>query len=75
MSYSEDRSGEQRGRAEQIARELSGKAAPSRNLVNSMLALVVADERTDIPRQEGPGPAAGARQILHRPKPVQEALW
>lgn len=40
----------QRARAEKIARDL-GVANPGRSLINALLALVEADERTDIPRQ------------------------
>lgn len=75
MTYADpaDRAARQAERAVLIGWELTGRK-PGRNLVASILALVVADERTDIPRVDAPRePAPGARQILSAP--VQEALF
>jgi hypothetical protein len=73
MTFAEQRAADQRARARQVAYELAGKRS-TRNIVAAILALVIADERRDIPYEPAPQPAAGARQIL-TVRPTQEALW
>ena len=73
MTYSADEHDRRRQRAELIAQQLAGSRA-THGVIRALLALVVADERTDLPLPERSQPAPGARQILQTPA-VQEALW
>lgn len=76
MSFADERAADQQIRAEVIAAQLTGMHHPARGIVRAMLALVVADERTDLPREKSPGPDPGARQVLKTaPKVTQDALW
>ena len=74
MSSYEERKADQRARAHEIAHQLAGSRL-SRGIVRAMLALVEADERTDLPEPVAPGPAPGARQVLQKKAPEQEGLW
>jgi hypothetical protein len=73
MSFAESRADDQRARAYRIAGDLAGSRI-SRGIVLAILALVQADERTDLPPTPPPSVTPGARQVL-RKKPTQEALW
>lgn len=60
----EERDARQRDRALLVAQQLTGRRHPGRNIVASILALVVAVERDADPYGGSPGPAGGARQVL-----------